>query len=149
MADPHDLERFVAAQAGVYAQALAELEAGRKESHWMWFIFPQIAGLGRSPTARLYAVASREEAAAYFSHPLLGRRLVECTKAVLRHAGTPAEFIFGPVDAMKFHSSMTLFDAVAGATEPRFAEALATFFGGEPDPVTLKLLAAASPTDNI
>jgi uncharacterized protein (DUF1810 family) len=140
MADPHDLERFVAAQAGVYARALAELEAGRKESHWMWFIFPQIAGLGRSATARLYAVASREEAAAYQSHPLLGRRLVECTTAVLRHAGTPAELIFGPVDAMKFHSSMTLFDAVAGAAEPAFREALAAFHGGAPDPATLELL---------
>jgi uncharacterized protein (DUF1810 family) len=140
MADPHDLERFVAAQSGVYAQALAELEAGRKESHWMWFIFPQIAGLGRSGTARLYAIASRAEAAAYHSHPLLGRRLVECTNAVLRHAGTPAHIIFGPVDAMKFHSSMTLFEVVAGAADPRFAEALATFFGGEPDPATVELL---------
>jgi uncharacterized protein (DUF1810 family) len=140
MDDPHDLERFVAAQAGVYARALAELEAGRKESHWMWFIFPQIAGLGRSATARLYAIASREEAAAYHSHPLLGHRLVECTKAVLLHAGTPAELIFGAVDAMKFHSSMTLFDAVAGAAEPAFKEALATFHRGEPDPATLRLL---------
>jgi uncharacterized protein (DUF1810 family) len=138
MAD--DLDRFVSAQAGVYAQALAELEAGRKKSHWMWFVFPQIAGLGRSPTARLYAIASRAEADAYLSHPLLGDRLAECTAAVLRHAGTPAEYIFGTVDAMKFHSSMTLFDAVAGAAAPGFAQALDAFFGGAPDAATLKLL---------
>jgi uncharacterized protein (DUF1810 family) len=106
----------------------------------MWFVFPQIAGLGRSPTARLYAIASRDEAGAYFSHPLLGRRLVECTHAVLRHPDTPADFIFGAVDAMKFHSSMTLFDAVAGASEPCFGEALHTFYGGERDPRTLELL---------
>jgi uncharacterized protein (DUF1810 family) len=149
MDDPHDLERFAAAQAGVHAQALAELEAGRKESHWMWFIFPQIAGLGRSATARLYAIASREEAAAYLSHPLLGHRLVECTKAVLRHAGTPAQFIFGPVDAMKFHSSLTLFDAVAGAADPSFGKALKAFYRGERDQATLKLLASTSPINDI
>ena len=140
MADGHDLERFVAAQADVYEQALAELEAGRKESHWMWFVFPQIAGLGRSATARHYAIASRDEAAAYFSHPVLGSRLVECTEAVLRHPETPADFIFGAVDAMKFHSSLTLFDAVAGAFEPSFGEALHIFFGGERDKRTVELL---------
>ena len=134
------LERFVVAQARVYDQALAELEAGRKESHWMWFIFPQIAGLGRSGTARFYAIASRAEAAAYLSHPLLGSRLAECTAAMLRHSGTPAHFILGTVDAMKFHSSMTLFDAVAGEAEPRFAAALAAFFGGERDQATMELL---------
>ncbi len=141
MADGHDLQRFVAAQAEVYDQALAELEVGRKQSHWMWFVFPQIAGLGRSPTARHYAIASRAEADAYFSHPLLGSRLVECTNAVLRHPDTPADFIFGAVDAMKFRSSMTLFDAVAGAFEPCFGEALHTFYCGERDPRTLELLA--------
>jgi uncharacterized protein (DUF1810 family) len=140
MADRHDLQRFVAAQADVYDQVLAELEAGAKQSHWMWFIFPQIAGLGRSPTARHYAIASRDEAAAYFSHPVLGSRLVECTHAVLRHPETPVDFIFGAVDAMKFHSSMTLFDAVAGAFEPCFGEALHIFYGGEPDARTLELL---------
>jgi uncharacterized protein (DUF1810 family) len=134
------LDRFVTAQAPVYHQALAELVAGRKESHWMWFIFPQIAGLGRSSTAIFYAIEAREEAAAYLSHPLLGTRLAECTAAMLRHAGTPARSILGTVDAMKFHSSMTLFDAVAGVAHRRFAEALATFFGGEHDQATLDLL---------
>jgi uncharacterized protein (DUF1810 family) len=141
MADRYGLERFLAAQGDVYEQALAELKAGRKQSHWMWFVFPQIAGLGRSATARHYAIASRGEAAAYFAHPLLGSRLVECTNAVLRHREKPADFIFGAVDAMKFHSSMTLFDAVAGASEPGFGKALATFYGGEPDRRTLELLA--------
>lgn len=140
MADAHDLRRFVEAQADVYGQALAELEAGRKQSHWMWFVFPQIAGLGHSATARHYAIASREEAAAYLGHSLLGSRLVECTGAVLRRAGTPADLIFGTVDAMKFRSSMTLFDAVAGASEPAFAQALATFYGGDRDERTLELL---------
>jgi uncharacterized protein (DUF1810 family) len=140
MTDRHGLQRFIDAQAGIYAQALAELEAGAKQSHWMWFVFPQIAGLGRSATARHYAIASRDEASAYFAHPLLGSRLVECTRAVLRHPQTLAERIFGAVDAMKLHSSMTLFDAVAGAPEPRFAEALATFYGGERDERTLELL---------
>lgn len=141
MADPFDLHRFLAAQADTYDQALAELERGHKQSHWMWFIFPQIAGLGRSPTARRYAIGSRDEAAAYLVDPLLGSRLVQCTAAMLRHAGRPADFILGSVDALKFHSSMTLFDAVGGASQPSFGKALAAFYGGRPDERTLELLA--------
>src|SRR4051812_43144459 len=96
-----DLDRFIAAQDGVYAQALAELKAGRKRSHWMWFVFPQIAGLGRSPTAQYYAIASAAEARSYLAHPLLGPRLGACAEVVLAHEGRSAEAIFGPVDAMK------------------------------------------------
>jgi uncharacterized protein (DUF1810 family) len=133
------LERFVAAQAQVYPQALAELRRGSKQSHWMWFVFPQIAGLGRSAMSRHYAVRSREEARLYLAHELLGARLTEATDAVLAHRGTPAETIFGAVDALKFHSSMTLFDAVA-PSEPRFRAALEAFYGGEGDAATLRLL---------
>jgi uncharacterized protein (DUF1810 family) len=132
-----DLDRFVAAQAGIHAQALAELRAGRKQSHWMWFVFPQIAGLGHSDMARLYAIASVGEARAYLAHAVLGPRLVQCTEAVLAHRGRTAEAIFGPVDAIKFRSSMTLFEAVAQTPSP-FAEVLDTFFGGERDGATLR-----------
>ncbi|HEY1145648.1 MAG TPA: DUF1810 domain-containing protein [Allosphingosinicella sp.] len=135
------LDRFVEAQAHAYADALAELRAGRKESHWMWFVFPQIAGLGTSPTSRFYAIASLEEARAYLAHPLLGMRLRECTEAVLAHAGISAEAIFGGIDAMKLRSSMTLFDRVAGGKNP-FGQCLAAFFGGERDAGTLALLGA-------
>ncbi|MGS1015492.1 DUF1810 domain-containing protein [Allosphingosinicella humi] len=135
------LDRFVEAQAHAYADALAELRAGRKESHWMWFVFPQIAGLGTSPTSRFYAIASLEEARAYLAHPLLGMRLRECTEAVLAHAGISAEAIFGGIDATKLRSSMTLFDRVAGGKNP-FGQCLAAFFGGEPDARTLALLGA-------
>jgi len=134
-----DLSRFVAAQAGAYAAALAELKAGRKTSHWMWFVFPQIAGLGRSETARFFAIAGRGEARAYLAHPALGTRLIEATSAVLGHRGTAAEAIFGPIDAMKFRSSMTLFEAVADDPAP-FATALDAFFGGDRDTATLDLL---------
>ena len=134
-----DLDRFVAAQADIYAQALAELAAGRKQSHWMWFVFPQIAGLGRSPTAIFYAIASTEEARAYLAHPLLGARLRECTLAVLAHRGASAEAIFGAVDAMKLRSSMTLFETVAGDPKP-FAAVLDAYFDAERDPATLMLL---------
>jgi uncharacterized protein (DUF1810 family) len=134
-----DLDRFVAAQAEIYGQALAELKAGRKTSHWMWFVFPQIAGVGRSPTAVFYAIASAAEARAYLAHPLLGARLVECTLAVLAHRAVSAEAIFGAIDAMKFRSSMTLFEAVAGDPAP-FASALDAFFDAERDPATLMLL---------
>jgi uncharacterized protein (DUF1810 family) len=133
------LDRFVEAQAHSYADALAELRDGRKESHWMWFIFPQIAGLGMSPTSRFYAIASLEEARAYLAHPALGARLRECTEAVLAHAGTRPEAIFGGIDAMKLRSSMTLFDRVADGDNP-FARCLAAFFDGEPDARTLALL---------
>ena len=133
------LGRFVEAQAPVYAQALAELQRGRKESHWMWFIFPQIAGLGRSPTAQLYAIAGAGEARDYLAHLLLGARLRETTRAVLAHRGRDATAIFGPVDAIKFRSSMTLFEAVAVDPTP-FTAALDSFFGGKRDPETLARL---------
>lgn len=136
-----DLERFVAAQEDSYARALAELRHGRKASHWMWFIFPQIAGLGSSPRARFYAIASAEEARAYLAHPLLGARLRAATQAVLAHRGERAETILGSVDALKFRSSMTLFDAVAEESEP-FATALTFFYAGKKDRATLALLAA-------
>lgn len=135
---PDPLDRFVAAQAQHHAAALAELRAGAKRSHWMWFIFPQLAGLGRSPTAIHYAIADLEEARAFLRHPLLGPRYLEVTQAVLAHRGTPAEAIFGGVDAMKLRSSLTLF-AQAGAPPP-VAQTLAAFFDA-PDPETLRLLA--------
>ena len=134
-----DLERFVAAQEGVYPQALAELQAGQKRSHWMWFVFPQLAGLGRSPTAIFYALASAEEARAYLAHPLLGPRLLACIDAVLRHRTSSAEAIFGAIDAMKLSSSMTLFEAVAAEPAP-FAAVLDAFYGGARDAATLELL---------
>ena len=129
------LERFVEAQRSVYDQALAELNAGAKRSHWMWFVFPQIAGLGHGPTARLYAIADSVEASAYLMHELLGRRLRECTDAMLGWAGRKsAEAILGPIDAVKFVSAMTLFDAVADGDD-RFARALAAFNRGDRDPL--------------
>ena len=133
------LDRFVEAQRASYAAALAELRAGSKRSHWMWFVFPQIAGLGRSETARFYAIIGAGEARAYLAHPLLGPRLTECTRAVLDHAGERPETIFGRVDAMKFRSSMTLFEAVADEPAP-FAQALEQFYAGERDAATLSLL---------
>ena len=132
-----DLERFIAAQGPVYGQALAELRRGRKESHWMWFVFPQIAGLGRSPTAVRYAIASLAEARAYLAHPLLGPRLVESTEALLVHRGRGAEAILGAIDAVKLCSSMTLFEAAAeGAARKVFAACLDAFCGGARDPAT-------------
>jgi uncharacterized protein (DUF1810 family) len=138
LTDPFDLARFVAAQVHVYPQVRAELRAGRKTSHWMWFIFPQIAGLGHSATAVYYALASADAARAYLAHPLLGPRLRDCVAAVLDFAGTPAEAIFGDVDARKLHSSLTLFAAVSDA--PCFADGLRIFFGGVPDAATLARL---------
>jgi len=134
-----DLGRFVAAQEGIYPQALAELRRGRKQSHWMWFVFPQLAGLGRSATARFYAIASAAEARAYLDHPLLGARLRESAAAILVHRSDRAEAILGPIDAIKLRSSMTLFEAVAADPAP-FAAVLAAFFGGERDAATLSLL---------
>ena len=134
-----NLERFVSAQGPIYTQALAELRRGSKESHWMWFVFPQVAGLGSSPMARLYAIGSLEEARAFLAHPLLGPRLRESTDAVLAHRGRTAEAIFGKVDAMKFRSSMTLFEAAAGGDGP-FGAALDAFYSGERDPATLDKL---------
>lgn len=139
MADTYDLGRFVAAQEGVYGRALAELQAGAKRSHWMWFIFPQIAGLGASAMAQRYAIGSLAEARAYLAHPILGERLRACTAAVNAVSGRSAHAIFGAPDDVKFRSSMTLF-AAAAPDEPLFAEALATYFGGAPDPLTLAKL---------
>lgn len=133
------LDRFVEAQAGIYEQALAELRAGRKQSHWMWFVFPQVAGLGTSPTARFYAIASAGEARAYLSHPLLGSRLQECVTALLVHRGQTAEAMLGPLDAMKLRSSMTLFEAIADNPAP-FAAVLDVFYADGRDQATLRLL---------
>jgi uncharacterized protein (DUF1810 family) len=139
MDDPHDLQRFVEAQSAVYAQALAELTAGRKTSHWMWFVFPQIAGLGTSPMAQRYAIASLAQARAYASHPVLGPRLKECTAAVLAVRGRSAHDIFGSPDDVKFRSCMTLFERAA-PEEPLFAQALDAYYRGERDPATLQRL---------
>jgi len=134
-----DLERFVKAQQGVYETALAELRAGRKRSHWMWFIFPQVAGLGQSEMARRYAIRSGDEAAAYLAHPVLGERLRACATAVLGHAGQDIGDIFPHPDDLKFHSSMTLFADVA-PHEAVFQACLDAFFDGAADPATLERL---------
>jgi uncharacterized protein (DUF1810 family) len=134
-----DLSRFVAAQQRTYARALAELRAGDKRSHWMWFIFPQITGLGRSDMARRYAIGGLAEARAYLAHPILGPRLRECTMAVLAHAGAQtAEAILGGIDAVKLRSSMTLFEAAGD--DQACADVLDAFFDGTRDPETLRLL---------
>ncbi|HTY67869.1 MAG TPA: DUF1810 domain-containing protein [Alphaproteobacteria bacterium] len=140
MSDPHTLQRFVDAQAPVYAQVRAELRDGRKRSHWMWFVFPQIKGLGVSPTAQFYAIASRGEAEAYLAHPVLGPRLTECTQLVLDVAGRSAHDIFGSPDDLKFRSSMTLFADVT-ADNALFRAALRRYFNGEPDRRTIEILA--------
>ena len=134
-ADPYDLARFIVAQEPAIDRVRAELRAGRIVSHWLWFIFPQIAGLGRSETARVYAIRSRGKAVAYLAHPVLGPRLVECTRLINAVKGSTAEQVLGHVDAMKFHSCMTLFAAV-DAGQPEFAEALRRYFGGAPDRAT-------------
>lgn len=143
MSDGFDLERFVAAQeqAGTYDAAVAELRSGRKRSHWMWFVFPQISGLGQSPISRKYAISSLAEARAYLAHEILGPRLVECARIVAALKAPSAEAIFGGIDAMKLRSSMTLF-ARADPTNPVFGEVLEAYFGGKPDPATDRLLAA-------
>lgn len=132
-----DLERFVLAQddRGIFVQALSELQAGQKTSHWMWFVFPQVEGLGHSAVARHYALSGLEEAREYLAHPVLGPRLQRCCAAVLAAHDTSAAQMFGSVDAMKLRSSMTLF-ARAAPDEPQFGEVLAKFFGGRPDDAT-------------
>ena len=147
MTDPFHLERFVQAQEGVYQQACAELRQGRKRSHWMWFIFPQIQGLGSSSMAARYAISSREEAAAYLAHPLLGPRLRECTRLVNRVEGRTVADLFGYPDDLKFRSSMTLF-AQATADNRVFLDALQKYFAGEPDRLTVERLktTAAGPS---
>lgn len=139
--DEHDLQRFVTAQdgGGTYQQALAEVRRGHKTSHWMWFVFPQLAGLGRSPMAQRYAIASLAEARAYLRHPVLGARLRECAAVVAAGDAPSAEAIFGPTDAMKLRSSMTLF-ARAAPDEPVFQEVLDRYYGGAADPETLRRL---------
>ena len=139
MADPFKLERFVDAQAPVYQQVRRELIAGRKQSHWMWFIFPQIAGLGQSPMSIRFAIASLDEARAYLAHPALGPRLRECARLALDVAGKTARDIFGSIDEIKFRSSMTLF-AKAATDEDVFQRCLAKYFAGELDPATLARL---------
>ncbi|HTH52526.1 MAG TPA: DUF1810 domain-containing protein, partial [Edaphobacter sp.] len=133
--DKHDLERFLDAQSGVYEQACAELRAGKKRTHWMWFIFPQIQGLGSSEMAVRYAISSLEEAKAYLEHPLLGSRLRECVGIVLKLEGKSVEEIFGYPDNLKFHSSMTLFAQAATMSEEDlvFSQALDKYFSGKED----------------
>jgi uncharacterized protein (DUF1810 family) len=138
-ADPHDLDRFVRAQQGVYETALAEIRRGRKTSHWMWFVFPQIAGLGSSPTAQRYAISSLDEARAYLDHPVLGPRFRECAAACAALKGRTAHEVFGAPDDMKLRSSLTLFEA-AEPEESVFADALDTLCEGRRDEATLLIL---------
>jgi uncharacterized protein (DUF1810 family) len=140
MTDPFDLERFLEAQEPVFRAVLTELGQGRKQSHWMWFVFPQIAGLGFSAMSQRYAIGSRAEAQAYLAHPVLGPRLIECTRLVLAVQGQTINAILGAPDDAKFRSSMTLFGAVSD--DPVFDEALARYFAGERDDATLEILAA-------
>jgi uncharacterized protein (DUF1810 family) len=141
-ADPFNLARFVDAQARDYPTAIAELIAGRKRTHWIWYVLPQLRGLGVSRMSQEFGIASLAEAGAYLAHPILGPRLRECVAALNQHAGVPASAILGTVDAKKLQSCVTLFDKVEGAGSA-FALALDTFFAGEPDAGTLELLARA------
>ena len=139
MSDAFDLDRFVAAQEPVLAQVQEELDQGRKRSHWMWFIFPQLGGLGRSATARYFAIASRQEAQAYLAHPLLGPRLIACSERVNRIEGRSVQQIFGSPDDLKFRSSMTLFSSVRPEAAV-FRDALVRYFDGVPDAATVARL---------
>ena len=139
MSESFDLERFVLAQQPVYDTVLAELRSGRKQSHWMWFIFPQLRGLGSSSTATWFGIPSLRDAALYLHHPILGPRLIECTELVNAVSGRSAEEIFGGVDAMKFRSSMTLYSRVPEASTV-FDRALTKYFDALPDPRTLERL---------
>ena len=136
--DAFDLARFVKAQAGIYEQALAEIRSGRKRSHWMWFIFPQFAGLGHSPMAQRYAISSIAEARAYLADAVLGTRYRECVASLQALPATTAERVFGGIDAIKLKSSLTLFDEANH--EPLFSEAIGRWFEGQRDEATLKLL---------
>jgi uncharacterized protein (DUF1810 family) len=140
--DSFDLERFVTAQAPVFATALAELQAGQKRGHWMWFVFPQLRGLGHSAMAQRYGVASLAEAKAYLAHPLLGPRLVACTRAVSAIEGRSLHAIFGSPDDLKFCSSLTLFSLAADEEDSVFRQALVRYCGGRADERTLALLRA-------
>lgn len=138
MTDGFDLDRFVLAQADAYDSALAELRRGAKRGHWMWFLFPQVAGLGRSGTAVRFAIGSIAEARAYLSHPVLGSRLRECVEALEDLTGLGVEAVFGATDAMKLRSSLTLFREAGGGA--LFEAAVQRWFGGVPDPATLRIL---------
>ena len=138
--DPFDLARFVRAQERDYEQALSEIRSGRKRSHWMWYVFPQLDGLGFSPTSRHYAIKSLSEAEAYLRHPTLGARLIECAQAVLTVQGRSATELFGSPDDVKLRSSATLFARVSPPGSV-FEQLIQRFFGGEPDETTLRLLA--------
>jgi uncharacterized protein (DUF1810 family) len=140
MNDPFDLQRFIEAQESVYDRVLTELRQGRKTSHWMWFVFPQIEGLGHSAMARRFSIRSLEEARAYLNHPLLGTRLVECTRLICQVKGKAIHEILGSPDDLKFRSSMTLFGRASSDPEV-FQAALVKFFESEPDPQTLKRIA--------
>ncbi|MBW7968345.1 DUF1810 domain-containing protein [Bradyrhizobium sp. BR 10289] len=139
MTDPFGLDRFVQAQNPVFSAVRGELARGRKQSHWMWFVFPQVAGLGFSAMSQRYAIGSQAEAEAYLAHPVLGPRLIECTRLVLAVEGRTINAILGPPDDAKFRSSMTLFEAVSD--EPIFGDALTRYFAGERDAATLEILA--------
>lgn len=138
-----DLDRFVAAQQADYQRALGELRRGRKQSHWMWYIFPQVQGLGHSLMSRRYALSGVEEARAYLAHPVLGPRLLECCRAVLEAGSSNPREVFGTPDDLKFRSCLTLF-ALADPAEPVFAELLDKFYGGKKDPQTLDILKRAA-----
>jgi uncharacterized protein (DUF1810 family) len=139
MNDPHNLQRFVDAQKPIFEHVCAELRDGRKRGHWMWFVFPQIKGLGHSETARMFAISSRQEAEAYLKHPLLGPRLRECTRLVTFVEGRSAHQIFGHPDDLKFRSSMTLFASVTSDNKV-FKDALQKYFGEELDSLTIEKL---------
>jgi uncharacterized protein (DUF1810 family) len=143
MTDPFGLDRFVQAQNPVFRTVQGELAQGRKQSHWMWFVFPQVAGLGFSAMSQRYAIGSRAEAEAYLAHPVLGPRLIECTRLVLAVEGRTINAILGAPDDAKFRSSMTLFGAVSD--DPVFGEALARYFAGERDGATVQILAKLDP----
>jgi uncharacterized protein (DUF1810 family) len=140
---PYDLDRFLAAQRSTYGGALDELRRGRKTGHWIWFVFPQLGGLGRSEMSRSYGIASLDEARAFLAHPVLGARLRECARALLATTGRTAQEILGPIDAVKLRSSMTLFHRAA-PDDPVFGAVLDRFYGGLADDVTDALLGAPS-----
>ena len=140
--DPFDLNRFVTAQAPVFDTVLQELQAGRKRTHWIWFIFPQLRGLGQSSTAQFYGIGSLDEARAYYAHPLLGPRLARSTRTVLESNARSLHDIFGSPDDVKFRSSMTLFEATVPEAGPVFAQAIDRWCAGERDPRTLQLIAS-------
>ncbi len=139
MVDPFNLERFLDAQAGSYQTALAELRAGRKRSHWMWFVFPQLRGLGHSDRAHFFGIGSLDEAMAFLADPILGKRLLECVAALVKLPGMSAGEILGSVDALKLRSSLTLF-RIAAPGETLFQSALEQYFDGQLDPQTIELL---------